>query len=64
MIMFSLYVLCLIIFCLKLALVSSPAFFLNSKLYLNGFFLVFYRGTALDTKLTTEQYLFEDMQAL
>lgn len=64
MIMFSLYVLCLIIFCLKLALVSSPAFFLNSKLYLNGFFLVFYRGTALDTKLTTEQYLFEDMQAM
>ena len=64
MIMFSLYVLCLIIFCLKLALVSSPAFFLNSKLYLNGFFLVFYRGTALDTKLTTEQYLFEDMQAV
>ena len=64
MIMFSLYVLCLIIFCLKLALVSIPAFFLNSNLYLNGFFLVFYRGTALDTKLTTEQYLFEDMQAM
>ena len=64
MIMFSLYVLCLIIFCLKLALVSSPAFSLNSKLYLNGLFLGFFRSTALDTKLTTEQYLFEDMQAM
>ena len=64
MIMFSLYVLCLIIFCLKLALVSSPAFFYNSKVYLNSLFLGFFRSTALDTKLTTEQYLFEDMQAM
>ena len=54
--MFSIYVLCLIIFCLKLKHLFLVQLFSAtlSSIY-NGLFLGFFRSTAVDTKLTTEQ---------